>query len=259
MPINYQFTMALKALREVQAELGEDTVQAETLFPSVPDVLAEIGPLPPESLLFGVAADGLPLLLNLRDPGTGPLLILADERSGKTPFLHFLAQAAIRLLPSDLVRYAVITEFPDEWRVFESTRHCLDIIQADDHAALELLYDLACQTESGNADSAVLLLFDGLDSALHFDPSGQSNLRYLLESGPRAGVWPIVTANAARATRMRAGLELFHTRIYGRIADPGLAAELTQLPGAGLNTLFPGAQFCLRQKTHWLRFWLPTL
>ncbi len=262
MPLNYQFTLALKALREVQAELGQEPAPGQTLFPGLPDVLDELDPLPPEALLFGIAADGLPLMLNMRDPSTGPLLVLADRGSGKTAFLQFLAHAANRLLSSDKIRYAVLTDFPDEWRDFESAPHCLDVIPAYDESAGQLLYELACQAEAAGAEPAspaILLLFDGLDSALHMDSAGQENLRYLLECGPQASLWPIVSANAARAATLPEWLALFHTRIYGRITHPDVAAELTPLPGAGLNTLFPGAQFCLRQKSHWLRFWLPSL
>ena len=69
----------------------------------------------------------------------------------------------------------------------------------------------------------------------------------------------MVSVNAARAAKLPEWLACFRTRIYGRISHPGLAEELTPIPGAGLNTLFPGAQFCMRQKGHWLRFWLPSL
>ena len=259
MPINYQFTMALKALREVQAELDQEPRQEQLLFPEVPDILAELDPLPANSLLFGVAADGLPLLLNLRDAATGPLLIVADQRGGKTSFLHFLARAATRLLKSDAVRYAVLTAYPDEWRVFEKTAYCLEIASVHDQAALELLYELACRAEAGGKGPALLLLFDGLDWAPRLDATGQQNLRYLLECGPQAGVWPIVTVNAARAPELPDWMVMFHTRIFGRILQPGAAAELANQADAGLNTLVRGAEFCLRQKSHWLRFWLPSL
>lgn len=259
MPINYQFTMALKALREVQAELGQEPIPGQTLFPGLADVLDELKPLPPEALLFGIASDGLPLLLNMRDPSTGPLLILADRGSGKTAFLQFLAESTNRLLSAEKVHYTILTDFPDEWDKLEIGQHGIGIIPAYEPAAVEMLYELACQAEAGSPGPITLLLFDGLDASLHIDPIGQENLRYLLECGPQAGVWPIVTVNAGFAAKMPEWLSLFRTRIYGRIAHPDLADELTPLPGAGLNTLFPGTQFCLRLKSHWLRFWLPSL
>jgi hypothetical protein len=259
MSINYQFTLALKALREIQEERGQAPASGKMLFPGLSDVLEQIGSIPSDQLLFGVASDGLPLLLNLRRASPGPLLVLADQGSGKTLFLQVLARAASRLLSIDRVRYAVLTDFPDEWDGFENEPHCLGVYPAYDSSTIDLLYELACQAEAGAEQAAVLLLFDGLDSALHIDPIGQENLRYLLEYGPQAHIWPIVSVNAARAAKLPEWLSYFRTRIYGRISHPDVAEELTPLPGAGLNTLFPGAQFCMRQKSHWLRFWLPSL
>jgi hypothetical protein len=259
---NYHLTLALKALHEVQTELGQEQAAGQALFPGLSDVLEKFSAPHPDTLLFGVASDGLPLLLNLREPRTGPLLILADHGSGKTAFLQFLAHATNRLLSSEKVRYTVLTNFPDEWRDFKSETHCMDILPTYGNATTQLLYELACRVEAaetGPANPAVLLFFDGLDSVLHLDQAGQENLRYLLHFGPRARVWPIVSANAAHAIKLPEWLAFFHTRIYGRIAHTGMADTLTPLPGAGLNTLFPGAQFCLRQKSHWLRFWMPSL
>ena len=118
---------------------------------------------------------------------------------------------------------------------------------------IEMLQDFSSVCNS------TILLFDGLDSILNMDPLGQENLRYLLAYGPQTCIWPMVSLNVACAAQLPEWLALFRTRVYGRIVNPALADELTPIPGAGLNTLFTGAQFCMRQKSHWLRFWLPSL
>lgn len=261
MDINYQFTLALKALREIEQEQrqGRPSSGGKTLFPNLADVLKQIGHVPPNALLFGIASDGLPLLLNLRNASPGPLLALADQGSGKTLFLQLLARAAARLLSPERVRYAVLTEFPDEWDGLQNEPHCLGIYPTYHSTAIDLLYNLACQAEAGASETSTILLCDGLDGILRVDPLGQENLRYLLENGPQAFVWPVVSLGAARAVELPDWMAFFRTRIYGRIADMEVADELTPIPGAGLNTLFPGAQFCMRQKSHWLRFWLPSL
>lgn len=251
---NNQFTLALRALREIQQE-----EHGQALFPGLTHTLKQIGSIPPDALLFGIASDGLPLLLNLRNARPGPLMVLADQGSGKTLFLQLLAQAATRLLSPNRVRYAVLTDFPDEWDGFQSAPHCLGIYPPYHNTAIDLLYELACQAETGGSATSIVLLFDGLDSAIRMDPLGQESLRYLLAHGPHASIWPVLSANAALAAQLPDWLSLFRTRVYGRISNPELADELTPLPGAGLNTLFPGAQFSMRQKSHWLRFWLPSL
>jgi len=256
---NYQFTLALKALREIQQEEQREQSPGQTFFPDQKALIKQIGPIPPDALLFGIASDGLPLLLNLRNARPGPLLVLADRGSGKTLFLQLLARAAARLLAPDRVQYAVLTEFPGEWDGFQVGPHCLGIYPLHHDSAMDLLYQLACQAEAGRAETSIVLLVDGLDSTLKMDPTAQENLRYLLENGPQACIWPMVSINAARAVKLPDWLSLFRTRVYGRISNLGLADELTPLPGAGLGTLFPGTQFCLRQKSHWLRFRLPNL
>lgn len=258
MTTNNQSALALRALQEIEKEKQEQLAPGQTLFPGLADVLRQIGPIPPDALLFGMASDGLPLLLNLRNANPGPLLVLADQGSGKTIFLQLLARAA-KLLSPQRVRYAVLTNFPDEWDGFQSERHCIGVYRPDDEITLDLLDELASQAEAGPQPTSVILLFDGLESALRMGTVTQENLRYLLARGPQACIWPIVSLNAAYAPRFADWLSLFRMRVYGRIADPELADELTPAPGAGLKTLFSGAQFCLRQKAHWLRFWLPSL
>ncbi len=259
MPINYQFTLALKALREVQAELGDEAAAKEVAFPTLDEVLEQVTSLPQDSLLFGIASDGLPLMLNLQDPSPGPLLIVGDRGSGKTLFLQVLAQAASRLQQAEHLQLAVLSDSPGEWRNIDPSEHLLGIWAAYEAKANELLDDLAAWTQAGGDGRNVLLLLDGLDAVLHMDPAAEETLGYLLREGPRCHLWPLVTVNAARAVRLPAWLSYFRTRIYGRIAHPSLADELTPVPGAGLNTLFPAAQFCLREHTNWLRFWLPSL
>lgn len=256
---NYQFTLALRALREIQHEEQQERTPGLTLFPGLPNALKKIGNIPPDALLFGIASDGLPLLLNLRNARPGPLLVVADQGSGKTLFLQLLARATARLLSATRVRYAVLTDFPGEWDDFQSESHCLGIYPTYHSTTVDLLYELACQAETGASATSIVLLFDGLDSTIKLDSLGQESLRYLLAFGPQACIWPVISVNAARAIQLPDWVSLFRTRVYGRITNPEMSDELTPIPGAGLNTLFPGAQFCMRQKSHWLRFWLPSI
>ena len=78
--------LAIRAFREVQIEMGMDPTVGQVLFPGLSETLEQISNLPGDALLFGIAADGMPLLLQLRDPRPGPVLVLGEKGSGKTEF-----------------------------------------------------------------------------------------------------------------------------------------------------------------------------
>ncbi len=260
MPIYEQFLTAVKALREVQAELGQDPIPGQTAFPAYDEVLNDLGGLPKQALLLGIASDGLPVFLNLGDSTPGPLLLVGDRGSGKTAFLRMLVESSGRLFAGGEIHCAIFTNQPDEWREVEGQPHVMGIWAAYDEQAWESLGEIASVVQSGVAENTfVLLIVDGLDAMMSLPSESLNALAFLFDHGVQAGCWPLVTINAALAARHPDWLVYFRTRLYGKVAHPELAEELTHAPGAGLNTLFPGAQFCIRQRSRWMRFWLPSM
>jgi len=255
MPRYETFALALHALQEVQAELGAEPLPARVVFPHLAEVLAQMGPIPPNAALFGVAGDGLPVLLRMDQPATGAVPVTADRGSGKTLFLQSLARSTARMNSPQSVGLTALTDFPSEWSALQAETG-LNVFPAYAASAAKLLAHLAEWVERGGDGRALILLIDGLDSALHLDDDARANLTYLLEYGPRARLWPVAAINSARAAKLPDWLAFFRTRIFGRIADPALNEELTPVPGAPLNQLFPCYEFCLRQRSQWLRFWL---
>lgn len=247
----------LNALREVQAELGQAPAQGTTLFPGLANALSAVGRIPGNAILFGIAGDGLPLLLHLRDPRPGPILVVGDRGAGKTAFLKAMLRAAALLNQPGSLYFAVLTDYPEEWGRFQGTEHLAGIWSAYEQGAETLLFDLACRAHARRDNIPVILLFDGLDSVLRMNETAQDNFSYLLAHGPPAHVWPVAAINASQAMRLPDWLAYFRTRIYGRITHPTIGEELTPIPGAPLKGLFPGFQFCIREKSRWLQFWLP--
>jgi hypothetical protein len=260
MPTLEDFTLALRAYQQVQAEMGIKVPAGGEIMPRVLDVLERTGPLPAHAVIFGVAADGLPLLLRMDRPASGPILVMADKGSGKTAFLQTLAQSIRRLNPVEETAILALTDFPDEWRSGHLSARNFRVYPAYEETASDLMLRLSdwSSANQGQQERSIIVLLDGLDSVLHLSDEGQQAFTFLLQHGPASRLWPIVAVNSVLACKLPAWLALFQTRIYGRIANPQVSDELTHLPGAPLDSLFPGAEFCIRHQSRWLRFWLPS-
>ena len=255
MPEEYQYSVPLTPLHEVE------TSPIPGLVPkSAPlDPLTLFETLPADSLLFGFASDGLPLLLNLRVPQPGPVLIIGDQGCGKTAFLKKLVLSTQRLMPPGEIQFVVLTDFPDEWARVSAPEHLLGIWPVSEPVASDLLYQLDYRVEKPHENQPTVLLFDGLDAIHAMENVAQDHLANLLIRGPYNLIWPVVTVNAEQALELPYWLSLFQTRIFGRIADPGVAQQLISMPGAPIGSLSSNLQFCLRENSHWLKFWLPSL
>jgi len=259
MPDKYQAALALRAYREVQIEMGLDPLPGKTFFPELSETLDGLIDMPADALLFGVAGDGLPLLLHLRDPRPGPVLVTGERGCGKTDFLKLLLIATQRLSAPSETRFVVLTAYPADFDNVCAPERLLGVWPTYEANSVDLLYQLACQVQNPDESQPLVLLFDGLDAILQMGPAARDDLAYILSNGPRALVWPVVTVNSELGLRLPDWLAYFRTRIYGRISNPHTAEALTPIPGAALNSLFPGSQFCLRQHSKWLKFWLPNL
>jgi hypothetical protein len=258
---NRRFSLALEALAELKADESTPppSVQPVPVTPSLSEVLAGMGPLPREALLMGVASDGLPVLLNLRDPLPGPILVVGDASVGKTIFLQTMAQSVLQSHDPNNVQYGVITNHPEEWESVAATAHRAGIFSPDQTGAQDLIVSLASWAHAKmNARQSVLLLIDDLEAVAKLDADTLQNLRWLLLRGPARRVWPVITLNAEKYTEVISWLQSFRTRIFGRIADQRMAGALGADKTSLLDQLEARMQFTLRENGNWLRFWLPS-
>lgn len=252
------FSLALEALTALRPEIEAVSPLPLASAPSLADSLAELGPLPRESLLLGLASDGLPVLLNLHDPSPGPLLVTADAGAGKTALLQLIASAAAEMHSPGEVQFGIITNYPDEWEMFASLEHCVGVFPAYHNAAIDFLHSLSgwAHANKGGKQS-VLLLLDDLESVERMDFEARQTLRWLLLRGTARKAWPIVTVNADGAAQVEVWLEAFRTRIFGQVKDSHLGERLAGVPAFTLSTLQGGLQFALREGEDWLKFWIP--
>lgn len=260
MTTNRQFSLALEALAELK--IGQTSTPLPQPMPAAPNlggVLAEIGPLPREALFLGIASDGLPVLLNLHDPLPGPMLVIGDAGSGKTAFLQSIARSVTQTHSHDDVQFGVITDHRDTWEGMEKTSHRVGIFDTNHTSSKDFLLSLASWAHANKTTrQSVLLLIDDLESIAKLDMDTLQNLRWLLLRGTSRRVWPIITMNAERYGQVISWIEIFRTRVFGRIANPSVAAALGGDKTSALDQLEAGIQFSLRENGTWLRFWLPS-
>jgi hypothetical protein len=222
-------------------------------------ILAEIGTLPREALFLGLALDGLPVLLNLRDAMPGPILITGDAAAGKTAFLQMIARSAQQTHRPEDVQFAVITNRPEEWERFPATDHGVGVFAWHQSAAQDLLLSLFAWAHTNRSRQSVLLFVDDLECVAKMDPDALQSFRWLLLRGPSHRAWPVVTMNAERYGQVLAWIPLFRTRIFGRVEKKHVAEAVGADPSSALEQLEAGVQFSLREHGNWIRFWLPKL
>jgi hypothetical protein len=255
-----RYSLMMEALAELKPEIdAARSVKPVPAFPPLSEVLAEFGPMPPEALFLGVASDGLPVLLNLREPIPGPLLITGDAGTGKTGLLQIISRAAGRIHQPQELQFGVLTNHPDEWNAFEDIPNNVGVFPFYHRSAEDFILSLASWAHDNKTSRQfVLLLVDDLEAASNLNFDARQNLRWLLLRGPARRVWPIITLNPHCMENIGPWLEAFHTRIFGTIQNLQHVNQLGA-EGAELDSLNSGSQFTLREGEHWLRFWIPTI
>lgn len=257
---NRQFSLALDSLKELRLHLTQaDQTQPTPVSAPLSGVLSAIGPLPREALFLGIASDGLPVLLNLHDPHPGPVLIVGESDSGKTTFLRSIARATVQTHGEGEVQFAVITNKVHEWDGMDKTPHHVGVFDVNDANAQDLIRSLSSWAHS-NKDTrqSVLLLVDDLESIARLDLNALQDFRWLLLRGPARHVWPFITMSAERYGQVLSWINIFRTRVFGRIVDSRVAHSLGGDRTSALYELEAGRQFSLRENGKWLRFTIPS-
>lgn len=230
-------------------------------------VLRQIHPTPQSALLVGLRTNGHPYLLDLTRPSSGPVLVVGDPASGKTRQLQVMVDSALRMSLPHEIQVVVVSGRPAEWDgLFTSpsrSRHLLSLYGWYDPAAgdsFALLAQLAEDRRNGQKVGAtVLLVLDDLSGVQVMDFEAQASLHSLLQEGPQASIWPLASLDTQQAALTPFWLDQFHTRLLSRIAEEGLADELSVYPNAPVSRLAPGAELCVHSEQGWATYRLPAL
>lgn len=213
--------------------------------------------IPKNCLSLGTAEDGLPILLNLSDPVPGPLLVSADAGGGKTAFLKNVATGIMAIHDPEKVQFGVITPNPETWSRFDSTKHCDGIYPIYD---TDYFFTLGDFIKNHRLDQFRVLLLEGFEKTVRLSEEKKDTLRWLLSHGPARHLWPIVSLDPAQRGNILPWLDLFRTRIFGKIEDGKVAEAITGgSKDANLGSLQPGVQFTMREGLSWTNFWIPRL
>ena len=106
--------------------------------------LQSLGPVPDFSLCLGMCLDGLPLMLDLHDPGVGSLLITQKDTQDVN-YLFLYLQKCFLMLP-ELARAEVYSISNQHHQVFDETHPALLAPESD--KVFKLIYLLAEEIES---------------------------------------------------------------------------------------------------------------
>jgi hypothetical protein len=256
-----RFFSTLDSLAKLATNTNSSPPETLPALPSLNAVLAEFSPLPRAALFLGLANDGLPILLNLLDPLPGPILIAGDEKSGKTNFIRTMASSVDRGHPSSEVKYVIITNNLSEWRDFQHSRNCENILSAEEAILTRFLHSMVDWAHANKGGRQVyLLLIDHFESLIEFNEVRQ-DLSWLLLRGPARRVWPVVTVGSSQAvsSELRPWLNSFRTRLFGHIQNDRESQWLTGSPEVSFAELGAGVQFAMREGNGWLQFWIPKL
>jgi energy-coupling factor transporter ATP-binding protein EcfA2 len=252
-----RFDFMFETMAELIPEIQATNNSASQALPNLSSVLREYTPLPHEAIFLGVANDGLPVLLNLRDPVPGPVLIAGDKGSGKTKLLQIIARAINENHDPESIRYSVVTENIKPWEQFQQASNCEGVLSFHQELTMNYLDSLVKWAHSNKQDKKfILLLVDGLE-ALADDKDVHQIFRWLFLRGPSRRIWPFVTLNASHLFEVHQWLDSFRTRLCGHLTEDQEIQVLTGSSNSFLRDLIAGSQFTMRENNTWLPFWLP--
>jgi len=253
------FPLALQALVELMPEI--EAAEKYTLIksPTIDDVLEEFDSLPEGALLLGMAADSLPVLLNLHDPLPGSILITGDEHKMNLDFLKTIAAVSIRTFDPNALQYCVLSSTPEEWQGFDRFEHCATILPIYEKSAMDFIESLYIWAHSSKSGQIVILIIDGLEKIQSWDKSVIDNLRWLTMRGPARRVWPIASISPNEISKSELILSEFRTTVFGKLHGLPERQKFPKPAQNILDELNNDNEFLMKEGDGWLKFWIPRL
>jgi hypothetical protein len=233
-------------------------------IPSISEMIKQIGPLPPQSIIIGYCEDGLHVFLDLHDSNPGAILIAGDTGSGKTRLINSILTSACLINHPRQVRYSIISPKTDELGELLTKPHTYKVISPASDGAEDLIkefVEIAEQRKSGRQLGTTLIL--AIDDLAYFlntiDPEIQDMLKWLILNGPESRVWVLATLASSDVEKVNSDvLNCFGTRLIGKIESQEAASYFIGDIPDKFGELSIGAQFGVYFNNEWVKFWIPT-
>ncbi len=230
--------------------------------PSLEAVLNQQRSLPSFSLLLGLCEDELPLVLDLTDPRSGAFLIAADNGFDNTTLMHSLLTAAFKVNRESEVSLHLISPHANDLLYFHrqpNFKISYEPFRPEVEVVLEEMINLVDARKYGGQITPVhIFAIDGLDLLWQaLSPQARLRLNWLIEHGPAVGLWVFASIESTYISKsIHSTLNLFPSRILGRISQPNMARYFSGLSRSYLTDLVPGAQYFVRTGGHSFKIWV---
>jgi hypothetical protein len=223
-------------------------------------------PLPPRTAALGYCSDGLPMLFDLTDPRTGPVLVLGDSDTGKSNLVRVLLGSATHFNTPRDFQYLLLTSRPDEYNVLsghgKKSGHCLGSFGTYDQEAGKQIIRMASMAEERYNNQqpapAIIVVLDDLRFASGLDCDTRLNFEWLLKHGPPVQIWPVAVLPTQTALDMGRWTSQFRTRLIGKMPERA-AHRLSMYDGLRSSQILAGKQFGIHIHDKWLHFWVPVI
>jgi len=189
-------------------------------------------------------------------------LIASDSGFENTALMHSLITAAFKANREDEVYVHLISPHADDLLYFHwqpNFKISYDPFRPEIEIVLEEMVNMVSERRRSHQMTPVhLFAIDGLD-ILQQALSAQAKLRldWLIEHGPEVGFWTFATIESTYISpAMSPVLNLFHSRILGRITQPNLARSLSGLSRSYLYDLHNGLEYFVRTMGESFNIWM---
>ena len=237
-------------------ELGMDIINRLTkrrapIRPTLKSVLAELEPLPSQSVVIGACDDGLPILMDMSNPLAGSILIIADAHSGKAGLLASILNSASATNPPRSLRISFISSRPTQLSNIARLPHTY--MPGSSEATIDEFCAVADDRHaSGIKGPAILLAIDDLPQLVsHLEPEMVEKLAWLVKNGPAMQVKIIATTESSQLTLLDEKMvDAFGAWLVGKTEVPQGGAKFHLLPQETSRSLQPGFSFACIMKTN---------